>query len=224
MRRFYVEETLQTAQELTTPPTLRRRLTRVLRFKDGEDFALFNNQDGLFSASLAGDGYRLQVKEQLAPYVPTSSLTLLIGLPKKDAMDRIIRQATELGVARIQPVLTDFCVPNRLNMARAQGLLIEAAEQCERVDLPVLMDLCPLQEAALAYPHPLYWCQERAGHPWPTSCPQPCGLLVGPEGGFSPEETVWLNTQKHVTSVTMGPTILRVDTAVAAGLGQLVSA
>jgi 16S rRNA (uracil1498-N3)-methyltransferase len=223
MRHFFVEAPLEAGQTLHLPHALHRRLTRVLRRKDGEVIALFNNRDGCFRATLADNGQTAQVGEQLAPHAPTSALSLLVGLPKKDAMDRVIRQATELGVATIQPLLTDFCVPNRLNLPRAQDLLIEAAEQCERTDLPALTAPSPLQEAIAAYPHPVYWCRERTGETWPASTDQPCALLVGPEGGFSPGEMDWLSQQAHVREVSLGSTILRVDTAVAAGLGRLLA-
>jgi 16S rRNA (uracil1498-N3)-methyltransferase len=141
---------------------------------------------------------------------------------KRDAFETALRQATELGVAIIQPVRTDFVVKTDFNAERAQAIIVEAAEQCERLTLPTLLPVMNLKQA-VENQGTLYWAAERElAAAWPQVPKSSAAVLVGPEGGFSVAEKNWLKQQPQVHPVSLGHNILRADTAVVAVLSQLL--
>lgn len=216
-KHIYVDTPLKTGDTVRLPPHTHHRLTKVLRLPDGAELSLFNGVDGVFAGLLQQKTVLIQ--QQLHSFKPLPALCLLIGLPKKEAMDRILRQATELGVRDIYPLLTDYAVPDKLNLERAQAILIEAAEQCERMDIPTLHAPADLQKTLGMLQFPITWAYERH-HP-ASAVPLSSALLVGPEGGFSPAEVAFLAAQPKVSAYSLGQTILRVDTAVVAGLAAM---
>ena len=237
-KQLFYPGQLVPGQTLPLPRPLARRLHRVLRLKAGTELAFFNGQDGLVAATLVNpvDGV-VELGEQLRPQPVATELWLLLALAKKDAFDRAVRMATECGIDHIQPVQTAFCVPDRLNPERLETIIIEAAEQCERLTLPQLHAPLPLAEAVAQVPGHTWWGDEAqvrladAGH-WGNQTTKPPtgraigagdGLLIGPEGGFAPAEASLLKSLDTVTAVGLGPHILRVDTAVAVGCGLLLA-
>lgn len=223
LKQFYVKESL-TAQTLFKPAeSLSKRLSRVLRLKIGDKIALFN-ESGLFEAELKDDKAKeLWISQRLKAPVRPEPVTLLICMPKKDAMDRVLRQATEMGVKAIQPLVSDFTVKDKFNIERAELIVVEAAEQCERLSVPVIHKVRTLKEAVLEHPQ-ICWCAERTdakfGEP---HLMDEVALLVGPEGGFSDAEKEYLLAQEHVVPVGLGRFVLRADTAVVAGLSRLLN-
>ena len=227
MRHFFIEAALAEKATIQLEKDLQRRLTKVLRLKDGAKMAVFNGKDGLFEAELAENAAVLCVGAQLKPFQPTSPITLYLGLPKRETMDRVLRQATEMGVMAIQPVLTEFTVPDKLNVERAQHILVEAAEQCERLDIPLLHEPVPFQQMIKSVEEPVFWAYERqqgeeSATPALTKLIELAGVLVGPEGGFSEHEVTQLQKQANIHACSLGHTILRVDTAVVAALSQVL--
>jgi 16S rRNA (uracil1498-N3)-methyltransferase len=223
-RQFYVPDALSSGAEITLPAPLAGRLSKVLRLKAGAMIGLLNGQDGLWEATLVNDkATKALAVKQLLPQPAASGPTLLIGLPKKEAMDTVLRQATELGVQRIVPLKLDFSVPTKFNTARGQAIIHEAVEQCERLTVPELAPLTTLTEALSAHPT-IYWAREDApanAH-LPNKPEASAALLIGPEGGFSPAEKALLSAQKNIRPFTLGNTILRTDTAVVAALAKLL--
>ncbi len=200
-------------------------LLRVMRRRDGEAVALFNGADGEWAATIeaAGKSVRFAVGQRLRPQAPDADLWLAFALLKRDATDLVVRQATELGVARIFPVLARRSQGERVNTARLRAIAVEAAEQCERLTLPAIDE--PLSLAALlgAWPEgrPLVALVERAEAPGIRPPAGPSGLLVGPEGGFAPEERAELRRHGFVVPASLGPRILRAETAAIAGLALM---
>ena len=227
MKHLYINQPLRPSAPLQLERTLHRRLTRVLRLKEGQAFALFNGQDGLFAATLtnANDGIAA-IGNQLKPQPKPQNTALYLALTKRDAFDRAIRQATEIGVDHIYPVQTDFAVPDTLNTERLQTIIQEAAEQCERLTLPTLHPPQPLKKALEAANGKIFWAdetivKENGLGQWgehPSTADD--GLLIGPEGGFSVAEKHTLATHPKVARIGLGAHILRVYTAVAVGLGR----
>lgn len=219
-RQFYCATPLQAGKSLILPEELRHRLAHVLRLRAGATLHLFDGLHGTFAATLADDKARTaQVGGCVRPLVPPPPLALLVGLPKRDAWETIVRQATELGVTEIVPLLAEFSVPTRLNMERAHALAVEAAEQCERDSIPILQQPQPLLKGVEAWlaanpSQTLAWANEQGGQ----FLGHAVAVLVGPEGGFSPAEHAWLATQSQVKAVTLGPTVLRADTAATVAL------
>lgn len=216
-KHFYLDCPLKTGG-LVLPRPLARRLNRVLRLKNGAQIALFNNKDGIWAATFDGDE-KVTISAQLQPAQGQNGPNLYMCLLKKDAMDHVLRQATECGVSEIFPLLSDFTVPDKLNLERAEQVLVEAAEQCERGHVPKLHAPQPLQQA-LTQAGQVWWCDEVAGGKWQHATAPAQAILVGPEGGFSPQEREVLQNQPNVTPVGLGPHILRADTAVVAALSR----
>ena len=136
-----------------------------------------------------------------------------------------MEKATELGVAQIQPVFTDYTQSSRIRTDRMRLIAIEAAEQTERMDVPEIQDGARLSHALEAWDKdaPLLYCDE-AGTAAPLSvyatqlADRPGGILIGPEGGFSPNERKMLRALDYVIPITLGPRILRAETAVVSAL------
>lgn len=224
-KQLFYPEKLQTGQQVMADKPLSKRLAKVLRLKKGDEIALFNGVDGLFVARLADDGATtLQIDEKLADQYNQPACHLFICVLKRDAMDRVVRQAVELGATHLHPVLSDFCVPDKLNTDRLRAIIIEAAEQCERLDIPELKPLKNMQTAInefLTASPQLFWAAERTTNNWGQTMPATGdGLLIGPEGGFSPAEKSWLEKQSQIMPVGLGNLVLKADTAVVAGLSR----
>ena len=152
----------------------------------------------------------------------------MVAALKRDAMEWLVEKATELGVAAIHPVLTRRSVADRVNQARLAAIARGAAEQCERLSLPVIHPAAPLQTALAAWGGaPIFMAAERAGA---RALPEalagqrlPLGLLIGPEGGFHPAELDAAARYPFVTPIGLGPRILRAETAAVAGLAVLAA-
>lgn len=222
LRHFLIPGTpLSPGAPVSLPAALQHRLAKVLRLGEGAELALANGQSPLYAATVADPKCRTAtLGPVLRPFAAPRPLTLALAMPKREAWESALRQATELGVTRIIPLKTAYSQVARINEDRAHLHLQEAAEQSERLTLPELTApqtlasfLNALQEsAALAY--------ERHD-PTQTTPAKAAILVVGPEGGFSPEEIEQLIAHPHIKPFSLGPTILRVDTAVVAALARL---
>ncbi len=167
-------------------------LLNVMRLKAGAPIKLFDDRTGEYLATVANAGKRdltLTVESRLRPREPVPDLWLCQALVKKDRLDWIAEKACELGVARFQPVLTARCVVDKAKEERLRAQMIEAAEQCERTALPEIAPLEKLGALLANWPEgrTLYFCDERGGERFVPK-PGPAAILIGPEGGFTPEE------------------------------------
>ncbi len=223
LKQLYLDRDLSVGVTFTPPKEMARRLSRVLRQKKGDKIALFNGRDGLFEVEIKDDKCNeLYVKSILKPQKEAPKAVLLIAMVKKDAMDRIFRQATEFGITDIVPLITDFTNVDKLNEDRIKSLLIEASEQCERLNIPTLHNILHLENYVKEFSSTIYWCAEHVGGKWGTSEKSASGdaILIGPEGGFSPRERAWLGDCINVTPVGLGNHILRSDTAACAAFSR----
>lgn len=197
-----------------------------MRRSAGDTVRLFNGCDGEFSAridSIRRDRATLEVGQQLRAQTPEPDLWLLFALLKRDATDLIVQKATELGVAALHPVITERSNTHRVNAERLATIAVEAAEQCERLTVPRLHEPRPLLTALSNWPSDrrLFVAVERLAVPPIAPSHGPRALLVGPEGGFTPPELDALRAHPFVTLVTLGPRILRAETACIVGLALL---
>lgn len=202
-------------------------LTRVMRLADGAVIRVFDGQTGEWHARLQVEGKRvsLKVNQNVRPYESVPDLTLFFAPIKKARTDFIVEKATELGVRTIQPIMTEYTQASRVRTDRLRLLAIEAAEQTERLDLPQIHESTDLFKA-LSYwdqDRPIYYCDESGGaKPLLETLSQAenhsAGILIGPEGGFSPREREKLRALEFVIPVTLGPRILRAETAVVSAL------
>jgi len=227
--RLYIEAALAPGATIAATPAQARHLGTVLRARAGDPVHLFNGRDGEWAARIATLQralLALTVCEQRRPQLPESDLWLAFALLKRDTTDLVVQKATELGVAELHPVLSERTNAARTNLDRLAAIAVEAAEQCERLTVPVIHPPRPLAELLAAWPREraLYAAIERAAgtpplRPRPTT--RPAALLVGPEGGFTQDELEAMTRHTFVTPVSLGPRILRAETACVAGLALL---
>jgi 16S rRNA (uracil1498-N3)-methyltransferase len=223
--RLYVDQPLGDGQAVRLSPDQAHYLTGVMRLGVGAQVLVFNGREGEWRATLAEAGKRgaVAVCDMLArPLVLPPDLWLLFAPIKKARTDFIVEKAVELGVARILPVQTRHTNSERIRQDRLQAHAVEAAEQCGATYVPEVTELQPLDRLLEGWPEDrrLYWCDEGAlGRPAVVPpATGPAAILIGPEGGFSAEEAARLRGKANVTALSLGPRILRADTAAVAAL------
>lgn len=200
-------------------------ITRVMRAGQGDIVILCDNETGEWAARITDAGKRgasLLVEQCLRMREDVPDFTLCAALLKKPNFDLVLEKATELGVRRIQPVLTRRCVADRLNMNRARTIITEAAEQCARTALPELTEPLKLSELLRGWPdgRTLFFADEMGGEtPFQlfSETAGPAALLIGPEGGFDNSERSAIRDLKAARAISLGPRILRGETAAIAG-------
>lgn len=223
--RLFVAASLAAGEHIAIEGPQAHYLTRVMRVGEGDGVILCDNVTGEWAARVLSAGKRevlLSAEALLRPREEAPDFTLCAALLKKDRFDLVLEKACELGVARIQPVLTRRCVADKLNLERARTILTEAAEQCARTALPEL--LAPVRlEALLKGWDParaLFFADELGGHEALRQFGThqgPAALLVGPEGGFDDSERQAVRALSQARPITLGPRILRGETAAIAG-------
>jgi 16S rRNA (uracil1498-N3)-methyltransferase len=225
-----VDRLLGADQELTLDGAPANYLGNVLRLAPGAQVKLFDDRSGEWLASIQEAGRKrvlLRVTEQLRPREAVPDLWLLFAPLKRGRIDWMVEKATELGVARLIPVLTQRTIVDKLNPGRLFAHAIEAAEQCERTALPELA--APRKLDALLGDWPvgrtLYFADEAGGNPLADAAERgPAAILIGPEGGFTDEERSAIRGLKQARPVTLGPRILRADTAAVAAVSLWMAA
>lgn len=223
--RLYVDQPLGQGQAVALSQDQAHYLTGVMRLGEGATILLFNGRDGEWRATLARAAKRNALAvcdSQTRPLHLPPDLWLLFAPIKKARTDFIVEKAVELGAARILPVQTRHTNSERIRQDRLQAHAVEAAEQCGATYVPEVTDLHHLDKLLSDWPKDrrLYWCDETAlGQPATlTPATGPAAILIGPEGGFSADEARNLRTRPNVTPLSLGPRILRADTAAVAAL------
>ena len=205
-------------------------LGNVLRLSAGGRVVVFNARDGEWSATievLRRDRGEIRLVHMDRPPSVTQGPGIMFAPLKRDATEMIIRMGTELGVECFYPVITERTNTHRLNEGRLSAIAREASEQCERLDVPAIAPIRPMMEAIAHAPTDmqLFVALERLDptaqeSEVPRACPGDA-LLIGPEGGFSPREQDFLRGRPATHLLSLGPLVLRADTAAAAGLALM---
>ena len=225
--RLFVNWPLGAGQAVALTADQANYLFNVMRLARGAQVLLFNGQHGEWRAEVAEAGKRggvLLCAQQTAPQVMPPDLWLLFAPIKKARTDFIVEKAVELGVARVVPVQTAHTSSERIRQDRLQAHAVEAAEQCGSTFVPEVAGLVALDGLLAGWPvdRRILWCDESLagargvllaagrGGPW--------AVLTGPEGGFSERERARLRAMPQVLPVSLGPRILRADTAAVAAL------
>jgi 16S rRNA (uracil1498-N3)-methyltransferase len=227
--RLFVTGTLASGGEIAGSAAQAHHLGTVLRRAAGDTVRLFNGSDGEFAArivALKRDRVVFEAGEQLRPQAPEPDVWLVFAVLKRDATDLVVEKATELGVAALLPVFTERTQAARVNLERLRAIAGEAAAQCERLTVPVVEAPRALPDVLGGWPaeRRLAAALERVAAP-PLDAPQaaPAALLVGPEGGFTPRELDVLGATPFIQPVSLGPRVLRADTAAIAGLALMLA-
>ncbi len=243
--RLFVNDALAASAEIALEKPQGHYLTNVLRLKAGDPVLAFNGKDGEWRATLAsrGKATTLSITEQTREQTEPTDLHYLFAPLKHERLDYMVQKAVELGVSRLQPVLTQHTQATRVNLERMRANAIEAAEQCGVLTIPEIGDPLPLHRALAARKSErlLVFCDEDAdvkdavraladARQSPsamlpltmadagTEGRQPIALLIGPEGGFSEEERAAILKHTNMVRLSLGPRILRADTAAVAAL------
>lgn len=206
-------------------------LTKVMRQKIGDVFYIFNGVDGEFAAqikTIEKKNLIAEIGEKIGELQKSSNITLAFALIKNTRIDFIAEKATELGVARFQPLITQHTIVDKINLDRFGANVKEACEQCERNDFPEIFapkKLSKFLEEKEIENKILILCDEsgqglKASEILPKINHQEkeIVILVGPEGGFSAEEFLKMRALKNLFAISLGPRILRADTAVISAL------
>jgi 16S rRNA (uracil1498-N3)-methyltransferase len=224
--RLYVDLPLSLGATLTLPVPQSHYLAQVMRRQPGDVVRLFDGINGEWAARLVSVARKAVVVTLEAPSGRQESATdlWLCAAPlKRGRIDWVAEKACELGVARFVPVITRRTIVDKLNLDRLRAHVIEAAEQCGRTALPEVAAPMPLAALLRDWPvgRALIFADESGGEPLAAACagaPAPAAVLIGPEGGFTPEERAAIRAVPEARAASLGPRILRADTAAVAAV------
>jgi len=225
--RLYVTGDLGAGMAVALDEGPSHYLLHVLRAKPRNRVLLFNGRDGEWLAEIgqaSKRGVTATCLNRTRPQASEPDLWLAFAPIKKTPADYLVQKATELGVSCLLPVFTRRTIVSRVNLERMAANAAEAAEQSERLTVPEIRDALDLDKLLASWPKArrLYFCDE-GGDARPLAeaargASGPAAILTGPEGGFDPTERELLRAQSFVVPVTLGPRILRADTAALAAL------
>lgn len=227
--RLFVPKPLAQWAEIELDGAPAHYLANVLRLKEGAELLLFDGQSGEWLAKIvmARKG-RLKVSVECRSREPERipDVWLAFAPVKRAQTDWLVEKATELGAARLLPVMTRRTIAERVKLERLQAIAIEAAEQCGRTVLPEIGEPVALAQL-LQQRDPerrLYFADEGGGEPAAEAFkPGPALILTGPEGGFTNEERAAIRAAAHSVAISLGPRILRAETAALASLSAYMA-
>ena len=226
MIRLHVPHDLAPGAQLTLDEGQSRYLSAVMRQTVGDTLAVFNGRDGEWRASVATVGKRAVTLTALScarPQHAGPDLDLMIALVKRGRLETIIEKAAELGARRVRLVTTERTNADHIRVERLRAIAMEAAEQTGRLDVPQIAEPVKLDRLLTDWDpaRRLLFCDEAGDAPTvpeAVTTPGPWAILIGPEGGFSPGERDRLRALPFATAATLGPRILRADTAAISAL------
>lgn len=221
LHRFYVGQIHNKWGDLILDTTvwlddqhLLNQLLKVLRYKVGDDLVLFNEQSERLYKVAKIDyprALKLDLITEIDQRIPVKHIYLMWSLLKKDKNDWVIQKATELGVRNFVPILADRSEKTGFDIERAKKIIIEAAEQCGRFDIPSIREPITISEALAEYKDlPLYICEQ--GSQGLLTDIKEAGILVGPEGGWSDEEKQTFK-DNNLGTINLSDFTLRAETA-----------
>jgi 16S rRNA (uracil1498-N3)-methyltransferase len=225
--RLYVESSLSDGAQFVLEKEQGHYLVHVLRLVSGDAVALFNAQDGewlCYITTVTKKSVEVRVERASAAVKPPPDIDYLFAPLKHARLDYMVQKATELGARRLRPIITQRTIAERVNLDRMRANAIEAAEQCNLVFVPEVLEPISLAKALTEWDprRRLIYCDETASVANPAEALRhitpPAAVLVGPEGGFTNEERAHLKSLAFVTAISLGPRIMRADTVAIAAL------
>ena len=224
--RLFVDSDLSAGGTVSLPPAASHYLASVMRRVVGDSVRLFDDRSGEWHGVVV-DPHRkattIRLVERLSPREIVADLWLCAAPLKRGRIDWVAEKACELGVARFVPVLTARTIVDKLNLDRLRAHMVEAAEQCGRTALPTLAEPVALARLLAGWEpgRALIFADETGGAPLAealAATPAPAAILIGPEGGFTPDERASIRALAAAVPVSLGPRILRADTAAVAAI------
>jgi 16S rRNA (uracil1498-N3)-methyltransferase len=226
--RLWVSENLVAGAGIDLDRQQANYLGNVLRLGEGASILVFNGRDGEWRARIGRSDRRtlsLLIEEQVRAQRSGPDIHYVFAPLKRARLDYVVQKATEMGVAELRPVITRRTIAARVNLERMRANVIEAAEQCGILHIPRIEELQRLERVLADWdPHrTLVFCDEGAPVGDPIAAlkaarPGPAAVLIGPEGGFEPAERAAVLRLPCVVRLTLGPRIMRADTAAVAAL------
>lgn len=216
MIRLYTQLPLNEGQTINLTAEQVHYLYHVMRRGVGDEFLLFNGKDGEWLGKaevLSKKQGVIRLLSQTRPQVQTQGAILAISLIKKDNFDLVLQKATELGVQKIIPLITERTVVSKLNLQRAQNIVIEAAEQCERLDVPQISEPVSFKTFLTMDVGTKVYLSERGQTTGILDKKMSVCFAVGPEGGWSPSEIKAFERLDGAVALNLGCLILRAETA-----------
>jgi 16S rRNA (uracil1498-N3)-methyltransferase len=227
--RLFVRETIGDGASLDLNAAQANYLGNVLRLGAGAQLLVFDGSSGEWQASIAEVGRKrmtLSVERKTRDPEIIPDVWLAFAPVKRAQTDWLVEKATELGVAKLIPVMTQRTVAERVRLDRLESISIEAAEQCGRTRIPLISEPLPLprlletRDTARA----LYFADEAGGEPTVEAFhPGASLILTGPEGGFTNEERATIRAAENAIAISLGPRILRAETAALAALSAYMT-
>jgi 16S rRNA (uracil1498-N3)-methyltransferase len=225
--RLHVETPLSEGAEFALLQEQGHYLVHVLRQVSGDAVALFNGRDGEwlgYLTTITKKSVHVRLERLTADVQAPPDIDYLFAPLKHARLDYMVQKATELGARRLRPVITQRTIAERVNLDRMKANAVEAAEQCNLVFVPQVLEPLPLAKVLASWDasRRLIYCDETASVANPVEALKhispPAAVLVGPEGGFTPEERAHLKSLTFVTAISLGPRIMRADTVAIAAL------
>ena len=226
-QRLFVDAPLAEASHVDLESDQANYVLNVLRLRDGDDILVFNGRDGEWRAMVAGRGKRsctLELTARTREQTGGPDIEYLFAPLKRSRLDYMVQKAVEMGASRLRPVITRRTIAERVNLDRMRANVIEAAEQCGILRVPTVDEPEKLERTIAGWDQTrhLIFCDEAAPISAPVEALQgiggPVAVLVGPEGGFDPSEREILLHKPFTLAISLGPRIMRADTAAVAAL------
>ena len=230
LTRLFVEQPLGAGSMIAVEGARTNYLANVMRMKAGDRLLLFDGASGEWLAEMVEAGKKrmtLIVREATRAQEAVPDLWLAFAPVKKGRVDWLVEKAVELGVARLVPVVTARTIVDKLNLERMRAHIVEATEQCGRTALASIAEPVKLDAflRGRTSERTLYFADETGGEPAATAFALgPAAILVGPEGGFTPEEASAIRASANAKAISLGPRILRAETAALASVAAWMTA
>ena len=226
--RLFVRTPLDEGATVELDTNQANYLGNVMRLGPGAELLVFDGRSGEWLARIADAGKKrmtLAVERRTREPETIPDIWLAFAPVKRAQTDWLVEKATELGVARLLPVMTQRTVAERVKLERLESIAIEAAEQCGRTRLPDIAEPLTLKQLLAAREERLlYFADEAGGEPLADALdPGPALILTGPEGGFTDEERAAIRAAPSAVAVSLGPRILRAETAALAALAAFMA-
>src|SRR5215204_1004491 len=225
--RLFVRGALAEAERIDLDAGQANYLGNVMRLGEGAEVLLFDGRSGEWLGRIAEAGKKrmaLMVERQTREPEDIPNVWLAFAPVKRAQTDWLVEKATELGAAKLIPVMTQRTIAERVKLERLEAIAIEAAEQCGRTRLPEIVQPVSLAQLLKEEGRTLYFADEAGGEPVASAFrPGAATILTGPEGGFTDEERAKIRAAKDAVPISLGPRILRAETAALASLAAYMA-